>query len=212
MNAVKLWKRLDALGERKRMLLTAGANFLIDLLYALYHGALGLREGSPWFLTLCAYYTLLGAVRFGAVLCGRRENPLPKTEAFVTRLSGGLLMLLSLVLAGVSYLSLTYGMATRHDIILMITIATYTFTKLGMAIVRAIRYRKNPALLPAVIRCVGYAELAASIYTMQRSMIVSFDEMPGQGMLILDAFTGGAVFLFVLLLGVGLIHKANRKD
>lgn len=209
MNAGKLRERLE--NPHDRMLLTAGAGFLVDLLYALYHGTLGLREGSAWFLTLCAYYTLLGAVRFGAVLCGRKGNPLPRTEVFVTRLSGGLLILLSLVLAGVSYLSLAYGMATRHDIILMITIATYTFTKLGMAIVRAIRHRGDPSLLPAVIRRVSYAELAASIYTMQRSMIVTFDGGAAGAMLILNALTGGAVFLFVFILGISLFRKTNQK-
>ena len=72
----------------ERMVLTAGGSFLVDLLYALYHGALGVREGSVWFVTLCVYYALLGAVRFGAVFRGRKGHPSPGTEGFITGLSG----------------------------------------------------------------------------------------------------------------------------
>lgn len=194
----------------ERMVLTAGASFLVDLLYALYHGALGIQEGSVWFLTLCVYYTLLGAVRFGAVFCGRKGSPRPETEAFITACSGGLLVLLSLVLAGVSYLSLAYGIVTRRDTILMITIATYTFTKLGFAVRRAVKWRRDPSCLLSVIRAVGYAELAASVYTMQRSMIASFGEGDNLGMDIINRLSGAAVFLFVLALGISLMIKAKK--
>ena len=194
----------------ERMILAAGVSFLVDLLYALYRRALGVREGSVWFVTLCVYYALLGAVRFGAVFRGRKGHPKPETEDFITGLSGGLLVLLSLVLVGVSYLSLTYGIVTRRDTILMITIATYTFTKLGFAIRRAVKWRHAPSRLLAVIRAVGYAELAASVYTMQRSMIASFGEGEDRGMEIINQLSGAAVFLFVLALGVSLIVKAKK--
>lgn len=194
----------------ERMVLTAGAGFLVDLLYAFYHGALGMQEGSVWFLTLCVYYALLGAVRFGAVFCGRKGHPKPEAEGFITGFSGGLLILLSLVLAGVSYLSLAYGIVTRRDTILMITIATYTFTKLGFAVRRAVKWRRDPSRLLSVIRAVGYAELAASVYTMQRSMIASFGEGDDLGMDIINRLSGAAVFLFVLALGISLIVKAKK--
>ena len=209
------WGRVRLAGRRlsdprERMWLTAALSFLVDLLYALYHGALGLREGSAWLLTLCVYYSLLGAVRFGAVFCGRKEPVPPGTETFVTALSGGLLVLLSAVLAGVSYLSLAYGIARRRDTILMITIATYTFTKLGFALRRAVKWRGDPSRLLAVIRTVGYAELAASVFTMQRSMIASFSDGPDPAMELINRLSGAALFLFVLTLGISLLHKAKK--
>ena len=128
----------------------------------------------------------------------------------MTGLSGVLLVFLSLVLAAVSYLSLTYGIVTRHDTILMITIATYTFTKLGMAVARAVRWHRDSSRLLAVVRAVSYAELAASVFTMQRSMIASFGGNPDPAMAAINMLSGFAVFLFVLLLGVSLIRKAKR--
>ena len=63
----------------------------------------------------------------------------------------------------------------RYDSILMITIATYTFYKITMAVVRAVKQRHDPSPLLAAIRSIGYAEVAASVLTMQRSMLVSFE-------------------------------------
>lgn len=203
------WSLAD---HRDRLLFTAAAGFLLDLLYAFCHGALGVRDRSAWFLTLSIYYSLLGAVRFSAALCGRKGRPQPQVETFVARFSGVLLILLSLVLAGVSYLSLTCGVAPRRDTILMITIATYTFGKLGLAVRRALRWRGDPSRLLGVIRAVGYAELAASVFTMQRSMIASFGTGDDGGMEVLNRLSGGAVFLFVLLLGANILKRSNRKE
>ena len=114
---------------------------------------------------MCVYYVMLGTARFSAVLCGHGSTPESPagTDYFAMRLSGILLAMLSLVLSGVTYLSLVQNIAVKHHEIMMITIAAYTFFKLGIAVTRAIRQRKDPAPLPAVIRSIGYAEAAASV-------------------------------------------------
>ena len=104
------------------------------------------------------------------------------------------------------------GIAVRHDTILMITIATYTFYKLAMACVRAVKQRKNPAPLLALVRTIGYADAAASVLTMQMTMIASFSRS-GKALPVLNAITGTAVCLFIFALGViTALRGVKRKD
>lgn len=199
--------------RRYRMVLSAAFGFCLNLLYALYHGVLGIYSQSIWFLSMFAYYVILGAVRFSAVLCERKNSGAASVgiEYFVLKLSGILLTVLSFVLSGVIYLSLSQNIATKYDSILMITIATYTFYKITMAVIRAVKQRHDPSPLLAAIRSIGYAEVAASVLTMQRSMLVSFEGMTEENARLMNALTGAAVCLFVLVLGITMIIKSTKR-
>ena len=127
-------------------------------------------------------------------------------------MGAALLAALSMVLGGFVYAELKRGIAVRHDTILMITIATYTFYKLAMACVRAVKQRKNPAPLLALVRTIGYADAAASVLTMQMTMIASFSRS-GKALPVLNAITGTAVCLFIFALGViTALRGVKRKD
>lgn len=94
----------------------------------------------------------------------------------------------------------------------MITIATYTFTKITMAIIRALKQRKNPSMLLAVIRSIGYADVAASVMTLQRSMFASFGNLTGEKAHTMNILTGAAVCFFILILGIMLIIKCLKNE
>ncbi|HJH61706.1 MAG TPA: hypothetical protein IAC84_00295 [Firmicutes bacterium] len=199
--------------QRYRITLSAAAAFALNLLYALYHCVVGIVNLSLWLIAMCAFYGILATMRFSAVLCGRKNNELPSedTEKIVMKLSGILLAVLSFVLAAVSYISLSQNIATQHEEIMMITIATYTFYKVTMASIRAIKQRKNPSLLLKTIRAISYAEVAASILTLQRSMLVSFGSMDSERIHFMNGMTGAVVCLFVLTLGISMMIKSTRK-
>lgn len=200
--------------QRYRIILSATLAFAFNLLYAIYHCVLGILNLSFWFIAMCAFYGILAIMRFSAVLCERNHQKSPDndTELFVMKLSGILLVILSIVLATVSYISLSQNIAAKHGEIIMITIATYTFYKITMAIVKAIKQHKNPSPLLRTIRNIGYAEVAASIQTLQRSMLASFGSMSTGNIHFMNAVTGAAVCLFVLILGLSMITKSMKKE
>ena len=137
-------------------MLSATVGFALNLLYAIYHLVLGVLNLSFWFIAMCAFYGILATMRFSAVLCerSRQKSPSNDTELFVMKLSGVLLVILSIVLATVSYISLSQNIAAKHGEIIMITIATYTFYKIAMAIVKAVKQHKNPS--PLLRTCLLY--------------------------------------------------------
>ena len=127
------------------------------------------------------------------------------------KLSGILFTVLSLVLASVSYISLSQNIATKHGEIIMITIATYTFYKITMSIIRAVKQRKNPSMLLKTIQYISYAEMAASVLTLQRSMLVSFGTMDNKQIHFMNATIGAVVCLFVLILGISMMIKSQER-
>ena len=102
--------------------------------------------------------------------------------------------------------------AVKHGEIIMITIAAYTFYKITMAIVKAVKQHKNPSPLLKTIRSIGYAEVSASILTLQRSMLVSFGSMDNSQVRFMNAMTGAVVCAFILILGLTMTVKSRRKE
>lgn len=199
--------------QRYRVVLSAAVALVFNLLYAVYNCVLGVLNLSLWFMAMCAFYVILAMMRFSAVLCERNHHKMTAddVERFVMRFSGILLLILGIVLATVNYISLSQNIVAKHEEIVMITIATYTFYKVTMAIVKAVKQHKNPSLLLKTIRNISYAEVSASILTLQRSMLVSFGSMGSKQICLMNAMTGAAVCLFVLLLGLSMITKSKKK-
>lgn len=193
--------------QHNRVILSAAAGFGLNLAYALYHGVIGIMAGSLWFLLLCAYYMLLSVVRFSAVLYDRQSAKQNSSfsEQFLFRFLGGMLILLTVILAVSSWLSFRYDVAMVYSEIMMITIATYTFYKIIIAIVNAIQARKQQSLWLIAIRNIGCADAAASLLALQRSMLVSFEGMSKQDMELMNALTGAGVCLLTIALGLYMI-------
>lgn len=200
--------------QQFRAFFSAFIGLLVNILYAFYHGVLGVIDRSLWFAAMFSYYVILSSMRFSAVLCEwkRRSSTSKDMEYLVAKLCGGLLVLLSFTLAGVVYISLFQNVAVKHHEIVMITIAAYTFYKITAAIIRAIKQRKStvPPLF-IVIRTVGYAEVAASLLTLQRSMLLSFGSMDSEKIALMNGLTGISVCLFILLLGIFTILRSGKE-
>lgn len=200
--------------QRNRILLSAGISLSLNFLYAVYQGILGVMQVSLWFFSMCAFYMILAVMRFCVVVCGRKgvRRDAAISECFVMRLSGILLLLLNVVLACILFISLSQNTAIAYDKITMITIAAYTFYKITGTAIRAFRQHGDSTPLFVVIRNISYVEVAVSVLTLQRSMLVTFGSVEKEQMDKMNALTGGAVCLFVLLLGILLILKARKEN
>ena len=201
--------RFPAVGEflhnrERRVLLTASASLGLNIGYAVYNGVLGVAGRSVWFLVLCAYYILLSVMRYAAVSCAqkRRRGVKAVSGLFVMRFTGGMLTVLGLVLAVSVYYSIQNEVAVKNGTIVMITIATYTFCKVTLAFVNAAKAAKHRSPLLTALRNIGCADAAASVLSLQRAMLVSFEGMTPSEIRVMNAATGAAVCLYILILGV----------
>ena len=197
---------------RSRILASAGVGLILNIVFALYNGVLGALNGSVWFAALCVYYIILSIMRYAAIHWEKKNAVLGgMSELSVMRLSGAMLIVLSVVLAITNLISMRQNLEIRHDTIVMITIALYTTCKVTLAIVNAFKVKKRKSYLLTALRNIGCADAAASVLSLQRSMLVSFEGMSEMEIKLMNILTGAAVFVFVMLVGIAMVSKKERE-
>lgn len=175
-------------------------SLLFNAFFAVYHIISGVTAHSWWLFTLGIYYAILSIVRF-AVLKTKKQND------FVTRFTGVVLMLLSLPLAGIVILAVVRDRGIVMHEIVMIAMATYSFTKITLATVNLIKSRKSSSAKLVTLRNISLSDAFVSIFALQRSMLVSFGNMSETNICIFNAVVGTAVCVMVFLLGLNLARR-----
>ena len=128
--------------------------------------------------------------------------------------AGILLLALNFALTGVILLTIAQDTARRYSEIVVISIATYTFYKIIMAVVNMVKVRKTQSPVLITIRNIGVADALVSVLTLQATMLASFQGKGGLDANRMNAVTGMVVCVLILALGVSMIRYAfkNQKD
>lgn len=206
---MKSLKKITKDKTKRTFSITTGS-LTLNLIYALANLLLGLK-GSWWLITLAAYYTILTFMRFSAVIYEIQNKKSPKSEAALKNAIGITLLVLSVVLAGTTILSVHESTGKLYHEIAMLAVATYSFTKITFAIVNLCKIGKEKSAALTVIRYISFADAAASIYSLQRSMLVTYKSMSDSDILIFNGATGAAVAVLVFTLGILLIKNRRRN-
>ena len=185
---------------KNKVLKTAIFSMALNSLYGAYNIILGLIERSWWLFTTGVYYLMLSVLRFVIVITRKRIDALSK-------FTGGMLILLSFLLSGTVALAALGNRGHKFDIITMITIATYAFTKITLSTIKLIKSRHSKSKKVVALRNVSFATAFVSIFSMQRSMLVTFEGMTQGEIVIMNTATGACVVLIVFLLGLNLVKK-----
>ena len=138
-----------------------------------------------------------------------------QAEKRILPMAAGILFLaLNFALTGVILLTIAQDTARRYSEIVVISIATYTFYKIIMAVVNMVKVRKMQSLVLITIRNIGVADALVSMLTLQATMLASFQGKGGLDANRMNAVTGMVVCVLILALGVSMIRYAfkNQKD
>lgn len=176
-----------------------------NFLYALGNCVVGFYAHSWWFITMGAYYAILTVARFCVLQIKRKAAGDHSTEQFAKQITGIMLMVLSVCIIGVNVLCAVEGRSTAFHEIIMIAIATYTFTKITLAIIGLVKAKRTVSPVIQTLRNIALSDACVSVYTMQRSMLVSFPGMTAEEIQLFNILTGTAVWIIVLLLGIHLL-------
>lgn len=179
--------------------------FVFNLVYALCNSVVGIVTHSWWLITIGACFSVFAATRFSVLQIRRKAKGDFEIELFAKRVTGVLLIVLTVCLVGVNILAFVKDRGIVYNKIVMIAIATYTFTKVTIAIIRMVQSKHIDSPTIKTLRNISLADAFVSVYALQRSMLVSFPGMNADGILIFNILTGTAVCIAVLLLGINLI-------
>lgn len=177
------------------------ASMLINFCYGAANMVLGFSSYSLWFVAVGAYYGMLAVIRFCVLQMGKKDS----RELSARRVTGILLVILSCFFMGIHILSIIKERGTVFHEIVMITIATYTFYKMTIAIIQLVKATKECSPTLRILRNISLSDAFVSVYTLQRSMLVSFPGMAPHEIQLFNILTGTAVWLIVLFLGINLI-------
>lgn len=200
--------------KERRMVLIASLSLIINSIYAASNIIVGLKEKSYWFITAGTYYLILAVIRFCIILSEKRSRTDTKEISirFIRCFTGIMLIIMSTVLCGSVYLSLFHNETEKLNEILVITLASYSFTKITLAIINFTKRKKLNSQFLSLIRNIGLADAAVSIFSLQKSMLVSFPGMSENEIMIMNGCTGSVVWMLVLLIGIGIIYKKKRRN
>ncbi len=183
--------------------------FIINLIFAVYNCVLGIVSGSIWFLTVGAYYVILSVMRISVIAFSKKAE---ESDLFIMKFTGGMLLALSVILGFTVYLSVGQMGATVHHEIVMITIALYAFTKLTLAIMGFIKEGKKNSARLKTLTSITVTDAVVSIYSLQRSMLVTFEGMTVDDIALFNALSGAGMCIIVIFIGLNLIMKKESKE
>ena len=175
-------------------------SLLFNMVYSAYHIIFGIAVHSWWFFTIGIYYAILSIVRFVVLRHKGKKH-------FVVRFTGIMLMMLSISLIGTVILAFVKDRGTKFHLIVMLAIAVYAFTKIILATIKWIKARKSKSVKLITLRNISFADAFVSIFSLQRSMLVSFEGMSEIEIRIMNVATGSAVCIIVFLLGLNLVQQ-----
>ena len=182
--------------------------FLLNFIFSIYNCLLGMVYNSIWFLNVGVYYLILGIMRSFVVRFFFKKR---KNERFVMKLSGIMILILAIILYAVVYMTVREDVAQKYHEIVMITIALYAFTKMTFAVVGIIKAKKNLSLTQKTIRSITFSDSIVSIYSLQRSMLVSFEGMTAPEIALMNALSGIGMCAVVICIGLNLIISGKKK-
>jgi hypothetical protein len=190
----------------------------MDVLLALMKAVAGWYFASAWLMVLAGYYAVLCVARFLLLRNSRRLAALTykserrRHELKAYRLSGALLIAMTVALQGVVILIVRDGQSFFYHGTLIFAVALYDFYCLTRAIVYMVGTRKMHSPVLVSIKTFSFASALVAMLSLQTAMFASFgnDLNPGIRQL-MNALTGSSVCLVLLTFGIFMMIGANRR-
>ena len=195
----------------------AWVSLCITVIFAAYHGYLGMGVSSIWHGSICVYYLLLVSVR-GMVLhteyVTRTEDAdtqqLWRQKAF--SISSATLLAMNIVLIAPISLMVLMQKPTNMGLIPAIAMAAYTTYKITMAIVNMRRCRVYHPLIHE-LRTINLIDAFVSILTLQNTLImVNSDAGEGSSMITLSAISSTLIYLTIIIITIKLFIKRKAES
>ncbi|MFA6667322.1 MAG: hypothetical protein WCS51_03080 [Bacilli bacterium] len=120
------------------------------------------------------YYITLGLLKLYAFLVKKNKNYSLLKQFKANRNIDYLLFLLIIIIGFSIYVSIVYGINTKHIDINMITIAAYTFYKVIIAIINLTKAKKNNETSMYVFRSINIIDALVSLFNLELSMFACF--------------------------------------
>ena len=215
---IKLLRKKWSESYSFKTLISSTASLCVTILFALYHGFLGLAASSIWHGSICVFYLLLVVIR-GIILLteyrikSEREEEKQRRRRKTFLITSVLLLLLNLSLMLPISLMVLLQNQVNIGKIPAIAMAAYTTYKITMALIH-IRRQKIYHVLIRELRTINLIDALVSILTLQSTLImVNSGPAEEANMLTLSSISSAAIYIVIIIVTVRLFfHRGARQS
>lgn len=189
-------------------------NVLWNTAYAVLQLGLGICHRSAWFYALAIYYASLAIMRGILARYTLRHQPGEKMQEEWRRYRncGWVFLVMNLALAVMIFYVIYWHKSMQYHKIITISMATYTFTSLTMAIRNVIQYRTYNSPAFSASKIISLAAAYVSMFTLEGTMLATFGkEMRPVTERRFLGISGTVVITFILVMALHLILHGNRQ-
>ena len=183
-------------------------SFILNVVYISFVAVMAYLSKTAWYFTITVYYIILAFMK-GNVFYSKRKYGTEVKEARALRFSGIMFILMTIAFSGVIVLIYKANHYFEYAGLMIYAVAAFTFYKLTLAIFNIFKARKHDDLYVQNIRNINLANALISIIMLQVAMFQAFSPTSNLGFA--NALTGGGVSVIILVMGIFMIIKANRK-
>ena len=195
--------------------ITMYGSLLWNVAYSVMQLGLGFIHSTFWFYSLAGYYLCLGLLRFYLVRHTTKYKPGDemKMELIHYRTCGWVFLVLNLALTLMIFFMVYWNRTFHHHEITTITLATYTFTSLTLAIINTVKYRKYNSPVYSASKAISLAAGAVSILTLESTMLTTFGDgtMDLTSRRIMLGATGGVISVFIIVMAIYMIAQSSKQ-
>lgn len=206
-------KYLSEADLRARISMHTG--IVINIGFAIFKLVAGIYYNSNWFIQIAVYYTILSIIRFMLINRDRKTNKLSTNQLIhqwkTYRLCGGLLFVLNITISIMVLRMIWQDKGFSYPGLVIYAIASYTFYRLIITIIRLVKHKhNNPILLAA--KALDLSISLMSLFSLQTAMFSSFGgDTTEETRHIMNIFTGCAVCFSVVCIATIMIIKADKN-
>ena len=183
-------------------------SFIFNIAYSGFLFVVSQMYSSKWFFVTAIYYGLLSVARIFVYLQISPQKQLV-SKIKTMRACGCFLLSINLVFSTMMFILIYGNQYIKHHEITVITLATYTFTSLTMAIISSIKHLSKNDYLNSCAKIISLISASVSIVTLTNIMLSTFGEDNSLLRSIILPILSGFVSVFIIVCGILMIHKAN---
>ena len=183
-------------------------SLICNAVYTIFLFLVSKFYGSKWFFVMGIYYGLLSIARI-VIFFQLQKLKRARKKLLIMRYCGCYLFLLNIVVSVMMFILIYTQSGVKHHEITVITIATYTFASLTLAIISGIKYLKKNDYIYTCIKTVRLVSASVSMVTLTNTMLTTFGEEDTTLRSIVLPLLSGAVSVFIILCAIFLIIKSN---
>lgn len=182
---------------------------IINFCYVVFRIIAGVRYASVWFLSMAAYYLVLGGLRTYLIVAYRRRSPALEFQCY--RRTAWLLFLLNVPMGGMIVLMVRTNSGFFYPGYIIYLSALYTFYTTTTSLTNLIKYRKLGSPILSAAKVLNLVSAMMSILGLQTAMISRFSEHGEDYRRMMNTITGGFVYAMVIFIAVSMLLRSRRK-